>query len=119
MCEPILINSKEELDFLFKSHNAEEEKYILIQLSATWCGPCKKITMLFSRDASWIEKYNGLLKWCIIDIDKMSEDKDLLKSLPTVNSVPTFYLMKGFQSIGMIKGADVNQIIKLLESKIV
>jgi thioredoxin 1 len=119
MCEPILIKTKEELNKLFKQHNEESEKFILIQFSASWCGPCKQIINKFMKNPTWITKYNGKLLWCLIDIDMLADNKELSNSLPNVTSVPTFYLMKGYQSIGVIKGANENQIYKLIDTNVV
>ncbi len=118
MTKPILIETKEELNNLFKTHNEHFENFVLIQFSASWCGPCKRIIAELIKNPSWIEKHNGKLLWCLIDIDKMSEDKELLNSLPTISSVPTFYLMKGYQSVGVIKGANENQLFKLIDTNI-
>ena len=49
----------------------------------------------------------------------LADDKELSNSLPNVSSVPTFYLMKGYQSIGVIKGANENQIYKLIDTNVV
>jgi thiol-disulfide isomerase/thioredoxin len=111
------VETKTELDQLFEEHNKENENFILVQLTASWCPPCKRISAEFEQNTSWIDKYEGKLKWCKIDVDKMSEDEDLSKIFSPITSVPKFILFKGFKGIGVVEGADKIKILNLIYNK--
>lgn len=117
MLEPIEIETFEDLNNFIEKYNENEENFTLIQLSATWCGPCKNIKKELSSDGEWLYKYDGKLKWIIIDIDKMSEDVTLSKIF-TVKSIPTFFLLKNKKTIDKLTGANKNELIKFLNKHI-
>ncbi len=117
MLEPIEIETFEDLNNFIEKYNENEENFTLIQLSATWCGPCKNIKKELSSDGEWLYKYDGKLKWLIIDIDKMSDDKELLEIFK-VKSIPTFFLLKNKKTIDKLTGANKNVLIKFLNKHI-
>lgn len=58
---------------------------VLIDFSATWCGPCKALKPDFEKLAT-SEKYNGFILFVEVDVDKCSETAENLKAvaLPTI-----------------------------------
>ena len=90
-----------------------EDKYILLFFTASWCGPCKKIYPELQELASKLNK--DLIEIYKIQID--DDDNEKICEIFKVESVPSFYLMKNKECINTIKGADMNGIKKMLNIK--
>lgn len=65
------------------------EKYMIIKISATWCGPCKRISPFFNQQ---LETFSDRLLLVEVDADEGSNICSYLR----VKSVPTY--------INVIKG---------------
>jgi thioredoxin 1 len=86
---------KEELSKILGS-----DKLILIDLSATWCGPCQMMAPIMHEiDAEYGDKKN--LKIVNVDIDESPE----VAAKFNVMSVPTFLFVKGDKVLESIVGA--------------
>ena len=90
----------------------DDDNLVLFYFSATWCGPCKKFTPLMEQIS---EKINNLIFYKImIDND---ENEEICEKCQ-IKSVPTCYLIKDRSSLGHVVGADLNNIIFLLNKKV-
>ncbi|HEX3078565.1 MAG TPA: thioredoxin [Lachnospiraceae bacterium] len=67
----------------FNKEVLEEKGVILIDLYATWCGPCKALSPIIEKVA---DEYEGKVKVAKIDIDKHMEiaEKYGVRSIPTL-----------------------------------
>ncbi len=89
------------------------DKYVLLFFTASWCGPCKKIY-------PELEELSNKLNKDLIEIYKVqidNDDNEEICSIFKVESVPSFYLMKNKECINTIKGANMNEIKKMLNIK--
>ncbi len=61
----------------------ENENIVVVDYTATWCGPCRLISPLMDRLA---EEYQGKAKVVKIDIDQNSNNakKNQIRSIPAV-----------------------------------
>lgn len=59
---------------------------ILIQFSAEWCGPCKRVTPLINKKFNLLNTNEHLLLY--VDIDKHQGLRNFFK----IETVPTFYI---------------------------
>lgn len=68
------IKSKEELDELM-----EQNEYVFVIYSATWCGPCKSLK-------SWLkEEYNTYpIPIVVVDVEELEELAQDISGLPTL-----------------------------------
>jgi thioredoxin 1 len=73
------LENKEELDELKKQY----EK-IIIQFSASWCGPCKRVTPVMKNYLEGIKNNKVVYVYCDID------EHDSLAELFGVKSIPCF-----------------------------
>lgn len=79
------------------------DKYVLVDFSAKWCGPCKKVTPMVRQIA--IENSNVQL----IEIDV--DDNDLLANSMNINAIPLLHIYKNgklhWQHVGLISKKEV------------
>ena len=96
--------SKTEFDNIIKS-----EKPVLVDFSATWCVPCKKMAPVVEKLKA---DYNGKATVITIDIDAAQEIVGQYK----VEAIPTFILFKNgtdkFRHTGMIGEEELKKAIE-------
>ena len=85
----------------------------LFYFTATWCGPCKKITPIIEEIS---EKLKEKVVFYKIQIDDDSNDEICEKC--RIESVPTFILFKERNSLGIINGTDINKLLSLIKNNI-
>jgi thioredoxin 1 len=67
----------------FNKEVLEEKGVVLLDLYATWCGPCKALSPIVEKVA---DEYDGKVKVAKVDIDKNMEiaEKYGVRSIPTL-----------------------------------
>jgi len=90
----------------------DKTQYILFYFTASWCGPCQKIypdilELIKTLSSDQILFYK-------IDIDDESNNEICEKC--NIKSVPTFLLFKNRTLISQTKGADINNIINMINN---
>jgi thioredoxin 1 len=96
------LTSVERFHKIIKKH-----KYVFVDICAEWCGPCKKIA---PKIESLALEYNNI-KFVTIDCDEFPK---LCKSLE-VRSLPTFILFEEGYITNTIVGANIEEVVKILE----
>ena len=71
---------------------------LVIDFSATWCGPCKKIGPIIEKLAG---EYDGRVNICKCDVD----ENDELTSLYSIRNVPTVLFIKNGEVVDKHVGA--------------
>ncbi len=99
-------------DGSFDAEVMQSEGPVLVDFSATWCGPCKKLEPLIGEIAT---EYSGRLKVVKVDIDGARNTAAKFG----VMSVPTLLLVQGGvvkdQVIGLVsKRALTDRVEKVL-----
>jgi thioredoxin 1 len=77
---------------------------ILVQLSATWCGPCKQLTPRLANMGNEFEN----ITFVKVDVDK---DMDYAQGLE-VRSVPTVLIFNGHKLINRSTGVQPEKFYK-------
>lgn len=72
---------------------------LVIDFSATWCGPCKKIAPIIDELAA---EYEGRVLICKADVD----ENDELTSRYGIRNVPTVLFIKGGEVVDKNVGAS-------------
>lgn len=85
--------------------NANPNKLVVIDLSAKWCGPCKRIAPAYEKLASQL---SPSVIFCKADIDECDE----LSKMFHVETVPTFIFIKNRNVVNVVKGANLNAIME-------
>ena len=86
------------------------QKYAFIQMSSSWCGPCKSITPKVKELVSKINNEDWAYLYC--DVDKI---KGLADSLD-VKSIPCFFIFsrKKGKIIDKLLGSNFNKLVDFL-----
>jgi len=83
--------------------------YVLVDFSAEWCGPCKKLAPIVSEIE---QEFNGKVKVVRIDVD---ENPELSQTL-NVNSIPLLHLYKKgnlvWENVGLTEKSVITEQIK-------
>jgi len=84
-------------------------KYVIADFYAEWCGPCKQIAPLFEKMA---KKYGDKIKFCKIDIEKAQE----IAEICNISSMPTFRIYQDAKNIDKIVGADMKRLLDIVKN---
>ena len=88
----------------------EKNKYIIIDFSAEWCGPCKKFFPIFQQ----LDKQYSNIQFVKIDVDKCSNISDTYN----ISVLPTFLFIKNKEIDNRLQGLDTNTFNNYLEKMI-
>jgi len=80
---------------------------IVLDFSAAWCGPCKKI---FPKIVDLSKEYPEII-FAKIDIDSLEE----LANQYTITSVPTFKFVLNGTEHAEVCGANIDKVVKCTE----
>lgn len=100
--------SQEEIEDILLSASATK-KLVVIDFSATWCGPCKMIAPLYHELSEMPE--NQDIVFLKVDVDENSETA--MKY--SVSAMPTFLFIKEGEVIERLMGANPGKLQEMLE----
>lgn len=82
---------------------ASEQRLIIMDCHALWCGPCKRI----APEIEGLEReYNGEVVVVKVDIDECDDIADEFG----ISSLPTILFFKHKQMLDTVVGADMNSV---------
>ena len=84
-------------DANFETEVVQSDRPVLVDFSATWCGPCKKLEPVVHEVAG---DYDGRLKVVRVDVDKAPGTAAKF----AVMSVPTLIFFRGGQVVDQVTG---------------
>eukprot|EP00465_Bigelowiella_longifila_P004649 CAMPEP_0185258104 /NCGR_PEP_ID=MMETSP1359-20130426/7085_1 /TAXON_ID=552665 /ORGANISM="Bigelowiella longifila, Strain CCMP242" /LENGTH=126 /DNA_ID=CAMNT_0027843467 /DNA_START=288 /DNA_END=668 /DNA_ORIENTATION=+ len=99
------LKTKTEFDEALKNAG---DKIVVVDFTATWCGPCKRIAPVFEQLA---EKNKAGCVFYKVDVD----ENDEVAQEQGVSSMPTFFFFKQGKKIGQSVGALEETLVKALE----
>eukprot|EP00529_Nitzschia_sp_RCC80_P034517 CAMPEP_0113453608 /NCGR_PEP_ID=MMETSP0014_2-20120614/7442_1 /TAXON_ID=2857 /ORGANISM="Nitzschia sp." /LENGTH=99 /DNA_ID=CAMNT_0000345001 /DNA_START=133 /DNA_END=432 /DNA_ORIENTATION=- /assembly_acc=CAM_ASM_000159 len=93
---------------MFKSEvlEASKSKLVVVDFTASWCGPCKFIGPIFEKLASETPEATFVK----VDVD----DADDVAASCSIQAMPTFHFYKGGQKIAEMMGADQAKLAQLI-----
>ncbi|KAL6014422.1 hypothetical protein ACI3LY_003718 [Candidozyma auris] len=83
------------------------EKPSVIDFYATWCGPCKAIAPIFDKIAAAVPE----AQFARVDVDEAQD----VAGKNEISAMPTILFFKNGEQSGKIVGADLQQLVKLIE----
>ena len=98
-------------DDCFKS--LDDNKLVLFYFTASWCGPCQRISPQIEELSNKISDKVSFYK-ISIDNDENSEVCEKCQ----IKSVPTFILFKERNSLGIINGGKLEELINLIKKNL-
>jgi len=91
-------------DSNFDAEVMRADRPVLVDFSATWCGPCKKLEPLVHEIAA---EYDGRLKVVKVDVDRARETAAKF----AVMAVPTLLLIRDGQIRDELRGLVAKRVI--------
>ena len=98
---------------------SKNNEVIVVQVSADWCSPCKKMKgIVFNSQTNQglATEYVGRVKFFYIDYDQSKEFAEFYK----INSVPTFMIgrlnQKGKFNFTILKGANKEGLVEKIKT---
>ncbi len=88
----------------FEAEVVQSDRPVLVDFSATWCGPCKKLEPVVHEIAN---DYDGRLKVVKVDIDKAPG----IAAKFAVMSVPTLVLFRDGKVMDQLTGLVAKRVI--------
>lgn len=102
----ILIKNNEGLTALMEVSTI---KVVVLQLSATWCGPCKQMAK-YLEELSADKSYDGI-RFAKVDCDEVEGVAEAYN----VKTYPTIVIIKDEKVIGRIRGTGYSELEEILE----
>ena len=99
------VHSVNELNF--DSEVLKADVPVLVDFTATWCGPCRQIAPLIDQLA---DEFEGRVKVAKLDID----DSPGIAKRYGIRGVPTLYVFKSGEVVGQQVGAVPKRTIQQL-----
>lgn len=87
-----------------------QDGYQVLYFTASWCGPCKKISPIFEKYSN-ISEYQGVAFYKI-DVD----ESPLLCKQFNIRSMPTFVLLQNSSVIKEFSGANEELLKDMLQN---
>jgi thioredoxin 1 len=94
----------------FDSEVLNSDKPVLVDFTATWCGPCKAVAPIVDKLGG---KYAGIAKVGKLDIDNSPD----IAAKFGIRGVPTLLVFKGGEIVGQQVGAAPETILDKLISE--
>tara|TARA_Y100000389_G_scaffold84800_1_gene81523 strand:- start:1263 stop:1577 length:315 start_codon:yes stop_codon:yes gene_type:complete len=91
----------------------DDNKLVLFYFTASWCGPCQRISPQIEELSNKISDKVSFYK-ISIDNDENSEVCEKCQ----IKSVPTFILFKERNSLGIINGGKLEELINLIKKNL-
>lgn len=97
-------------DINFDAEVLESAVPVLVDFTATWCGPCRQIAPLVEQLAT---EYDGRLKVTKLDIDESPGTAQKFG----IRGVPTLYIFKGGELVAQQTGAVPKRVLQEMVDK--
>lgn len=92
---------------------SSSEYIVVIDCYTKWCGPCKILGPKLEELQKKYNEENMKVRIYKLDIELNEEIKSWV-SMKDVESIPTIFIIKNNKDVGIIEGADINGIDKIV-----
>lgn len=82
-------------------------KSVLVDFTASWCGPCQMMSPHFEALA---REFDGQMTFLKVDVDQNQETAAYCE----IRAMPTFKVYRGFQEVGAMRGANAEGLRQLV-----
>lgn len=98
------VETMEEWNALMET---SKTKLVVIDFTATWCGPCKMIGPVFEQLAG----ENPDVEFVKVDVDEAEE----IAAACGIQAMPTFQFYKGGAKVDEMRGADQQGLVAMIQ----
>ncbi|XP_035530950.1 thioredoxin [Morone saxatilis] len=105
-----MVREVESLDDFKAILKEAGDKLVVVDFTATWCGPCKQIAPIFVEQSSKPENKNVI--FLKVDVDE-AED---VSSFCNISCMPTFHFYKNGEKVFEFSGANTTTLLEKLEA---
>lgn len=84
------------------------DKLVVLEFTAKWCGPCKKI-------GPQVERLSNMYKYAQFYKVEVDKPENISKNY-NIRAVPTFILFKGGNIIGKYSGINLEPMVKVIQT---
>ncbi|GJY13680.1 thioredoxin H-type [Tanacetum coccineum] len=101
--EGVVIGCHNEADFKIQVEKAKEaKKLVVVDFTASWCGPCRVIAPAF---AEFAKKFPGAV-FLKVDVDEVEK----VAAEYSVEAMPTFLFLKNGEVVDKVVGAKKDDL---------
>mmetsp|Transcript_33490 Transcript_33490/g.46741 ORF Transcript_33490/g.46741 Transcript_33490/m.46741 type:complete len:131 (-) Transcript_33490:101-493(-) len=102
-----LLVPKDDAELAEVITNAEEKQLLVIDWTATWCGPCRQIAPHFEA----LSKKHEDVTFLKCDVDVLKDSAGQAK----ISAVPSFHFVKDRELVESMAGADIGKLTALVD----
>ncbi|XP_072232720.1 thioredoxin-like [Leuresthes tenuis] len=103
-----MVREVESLDEFNSILKEAGDKLVVVDFTATWCGPCKQIGPKFVKLSEKPENKNVI--FLKVDVDEAADVSSFCK----INCMPTFHFYKNGLKVNEFSGANESKLEELL-----
>ncbi|KAI3425889.1 hypothetical protein D9Q98_007862 [Chlorella vulgaris] len=96
------------------SSAARLSQLVLVDFSASWCGPCRMITPVLHQLAT---EHRGRLVVVKVDCEQTPANRELAAA-SSIGAFPTFHLYRAQQKVAELRGADQAGLRRLIQQQL-
>ena len=100
--EGCVIGCHNEAEFKTQVQKAKENKLVVVDFTASWCGPCRVIAPAF---AEFAKKFRGAV-FLKVDVDEVEK----VAAEYSVEAMPTFLFLKNGEVVDKVVGAKKDDL---------
>jgi len=101
------MHTDEEYEKLMAEYK-EKDELVVVDFTATWCGPCQRIAPIF---ADFSEQYHPHVVFVKVDVDELEKSS----AAAGVSAMPTFHFYKRGQKLEEVVGANTAKLQSLIQ----
>ena len=94
-------------EFTQLQHEVSKNKLVVVDFTASWCGPCQFIGPIYEKLAG---DYDTDVEFVKVDVD----DADDIAAEAGVQAMPTFHFYKNGRIVDELRGANPQQLQSLI-----
>ncbi|CAI5459162.1 unnamed protein product [Closterium sp. Yama58-4] len=106
MAGVVVVSSENEWRTLL-SDAKDKGKVVIVDFTATWCGPCRMIGPIFAQYAT---EYTSII-FAKVDVDQLQS----VAAECNISAMPTFHVFKDGKKVDELVGASQDKLLLLIQ----